>query len=266
LSVSPARPEYHPERPVPVVRQALTYAKLLRRPNPPVRGAARPVSFLVFAQGRTGSSLLVDLLRSHPDVRCDDEILRRRVRFPNAWVDAHRRAHRGWHYGFKVKIYQLTRDQGLDPSAWLRAMHEQGWKLIHLRRRNSLRHALSNVVAQEMGRFVFRGEEKPKVPTVTVDVPMLLGTIRVREEQAELERAALDGLPHVEVCYEEDLRCAQGHQRTLDRLSDSLGLPRARAKTAVRRITEDDLKRIVANYDEVVAALESTPWVKYLDE
>jgi hypothetical protein len=188
------------------------------------------------------------------------------VRFPYAWVDAHQRRHPDCHYGFKVKPYQLSVDQQLDPGAWLGRMHGSGWKLIHLHRRNVLRHALSNMVAEHVGGFVFRGAGPAESVGLTVDVDMLLGAMSVREEQAEAERAALAGLPHVSVCYEDDLLKPERHQATLDRLSDALGLPRAQAGTEVRRITTDSLRTTIANYEEVATAVRSSRWAPLLDE
>jgi hypothetical protein len=204
-------------------------------------------------------------MNSHKGVHCDDEILGHPVRFPHAWVDAHRRRWPDRHYGFKVKPYQLSVDQQLDSGAWLRRMHDLDWKLIHLRRRNVLRHALSNMVAEHVG-FVFRGTGPPKPAGLTVDVEMLLGAMSVREEQAEVERAALAGLPHVSVCYEDDLVKPERLQATLDRLSDALDLPRAQARTEVRRITSDDLRTTIANYDEVASAIGSSRWAPLLEE
>src|SRR3954469_16063388 len=100
--------------------------------------------FLVFAQGRTGSTLLLDLLRSSPGVHCDEELLDRPVRSPHLWIAAHRAAQgAAAGYGFKVKIYQLTDAQGIaDPGRWLGGMDRRGWSVIWLHRRNLLRHVL----------------------------------------------------------------------------------------------------------------------------
>jgi len=256
------RPVYEARRPVPLARQASIHAAHLLRWRPVAAGRT---SFVIFAQGRTGSTLLVDLMNSHKGVHCDGEILGKPVRFPYAWVDAHRRRWPDRYYGFKVKPYQLSVDQQLDPRAWLRRMHGHDWKLIHLRRRNALRHALSNIVAEQVG-FVFRSTGPAEPAGLTVDVEMLLGAMSAREEQAEVERAALAELPHVSVCYEDDLLEPDRHQATLDRLSDALGLPHAQARTEVRRITTDDLRTTIANYDEVSSAIRSSRWAPLLED
>ncbi|HBE17486.1 MAG TPA: hypothetical protein DEG17_03890 [Cyanobacteria bacterium UBA11149] len=42
--------------------------------------------FVIFGQGRTGSTLLYSLLNSHPQIHCDEEILEDRVFFPVQYV------------------------------------------------------------------------------------------------------------------------------------------------------------------------------------
>ncbi len=260
-----ARPVYEPRRTVPLAKQAAVYASRFR-PSRLRPIAAGRVSFVIFAQGRTGSTLLADLMNSHEGVHCDNEILGWPVRFPDAWVDACRRRYRDRHYGFKVKPYELTVDQRLDPGAWLRRMDGRGWKLIHLRRNNVLRHALSNIVAEHIGRYTFRNADPGESAGLTVDPDVLLGAMEVREEQGEVERVALEGLPHVSLSYEDDLLRPERHQATLDRISDALGLPRAQARTALRRITIDDLRTTISNYEEVATAVRSTRWAPLLGE
>ena len=43
--------------------------------------------FVIFAQGRTGSTLLTSSLDSHPEIRCADEILGRPRGDPKAYVE-----------------------------------------------------------------------------------------------------------------------------------------------------------------------------------
>jgi hypothetical protein len=69
--------------------------------------------FVIFGQGRTGSTPLMRPLNSDPEIHCDGEILQRKVLSPYHFVKAYR--HRAPHpfFGIKVKIYQLRRISGL---------------------------------------------------------------------------------------------------------------------------------------------------------
>ena len=76
--------------------------------------------FVIFAQGRTGSSLLRSLLNAHPEVRTEGEILGRPVIDPVRFVERHATVSSPPVFGFKVKIYQLSDIQGVDPRAFWR--------------------------------------------------------------------------------------------------------------------------------------------------
>lgn len=223
--------------------------------------------FVIFALGRTGSTLLVDLLNRSLDVHCDGEILTRGVVLPTAWVTAHRRRHPDRVYGFKVKVDQLLQRQHLsDPADWLGGMHRRGWRVIHLRRRNLLRHVLSNTAASERGRYHERAGESPATHrALRIDPMELMHWLGVRAWTRDEERRALADVPHEKVCYEDDLLEPERHQATLDRLSAVLGVAPGRAATTLRPTNQGRLEDLVANYAEVARALAGTPYEAYLD-
>jgi hypothetical protein len=84
-------------------------------------------------------------LNSDPEIHCDGEILQRKVLSPYHCVKAYR--HRAPHpfFGIKVKIYQLPENQRIaGAGALLERMLRGRWKLIHLKRTDIVRHAMSN--------------------------------------------------------------------------------------------------------------------------
>src|SRR4030095_16137361 len=70
--------------------------------------------FVIYTRGRTGSTVLTDLINSHPDIFCDAEIFNfiycnTKVLFPRAYIKScSKRAsiYKKKVYGFKVKIAQ----------------------------------------------------------------------------------------------------------------------------------------------------------------
>ena len=81
-------------------------------------GSVPSIRFVIYGQGRSGSSVLLDLIGSHPDVYCESEIFNEKVaaRLLKPWDYLHARADLSPKpaYGCKMKIYQMTDDQGIE--------------------------------------------------------------------------------------------------------------------------------------------------------
>lgn len=256
-------PGYIPPPPVPAIRQLAGYARGFASWRP---GLA-PRGVLIFAQGRSGSTLLVELLNSLPEVRCEGEILQRRVAFPAAWAEARRLRHRDRLYGFKVKPLQLLHHQNVtDMGGWLAGMHGRGWRLVHLERRNLLRQVLSNIAAERYGWQRRVDTANPGRDPLHVDPAVLTYWMGVRARWREQEHAALAGLAHETVHYEDDLSDPDRQQATLDRLAAALGVESAAGASNLRPANPGALADRIANYAEVRQALEGGPWERYLDE
>lgn len=215
---------------------------------------------IVYAQGRSGSTLLGDLLGCHPEIVYEDEILYDPVRFPRAFVLAQRARHpRSW-YAFHVKPYQLSEDQRVaDQARWLRSMARLGWRIVHLRRTNLVHQVLSNARAQAAGTYHARHPGQRLGP-IEVDPAAVLEHVGRRYRMWSIEDDALAGLRHVSLIYEDDLLPEDARQPALDRVFDHLGLPRVPVSTDLRRLGADHLEDLVANADELRAALADTPY------
>ncbi len=254
--MEPPLPGYLAPPPVPALRQLARYGRGLTswRPGPEAPGV------LIFAQGRSGSTLLVELLNSLPEVRCEGEILQQRVAFPAAWAEARRSRHRGRIYGFKVKPLQLVHHQRVpDMGRWLARMQRRGWRLVHLERRNLLRQVLSNVAAERYGYERRVGASAPVREPLHVDPAMLTYWMGVRARSREQEHAALAGRPHETVCYEDDLGDPVSQKATLDRLAAALDIESGAVAPTLRPANPGRLADTVANYVEVRLALAGGP-------
>jgi LPS sulfotransferase NodH len=222
--------------------------------------------FVLFAQGRTGSTLLGDLLRSHPEVYFADEILAEPVRSTRYVAERMRWRHARHAVGFHVKIYQLSDVQGVtDAGSWLQGMHRHGWRLITLRRQNLLRQVLSNMTAQLTNRYEDRsgdGEFVRVRPHINPDE--LLHWMGLRAAAGRDEAAALDGVPHLALSYEQDLQDASTWESTMKRVFGHLDLAPVPVVTNLRRQNEGELPSLIANYDEVKRAVTETEYARYL--
>jgi hypothetical protein len=216
-----------------------------------LKKAPAPKIFYIFCQGRTGSALLGSLLSSQPNVFCDGEILNLPIVFPYSYVSKKASLIRKEHYGFRIKVYQLTGKQGIEPSVFLRKAEQRGWTCIYLYRENYIRHALSNIFAEKAGQYHFQVGEERRHSRFSVDPDHILRAARGRVHWCELERKLLTTVPHVSVSYEADLLPSSKHAATVDRLCSHLGAKSATVESPLERSIRDRLRDVIENYSEV---------------
>lgn len=226
--------------------------------------------FLIFANGRTGSRLLCELLDSHSGIDCDLEMLDSPVRNVHRFVESLADCSTSPTYGFKAKSYHLTECQEVtDCGAFLRQLHDRGWKLIYLRRRNLFRHVYSGMCRRVRGtahsRPLADGSTPPR-PSVHLDVSQLLRGMAHCRETEQLEREALDGLPYRELVYEDDLYSPDDQQRSVNELVQWFGLEPEKLWTDMIRNTPTSLRSVISNFREVETALRGTEFEEYFRE
>jgi LPS sulfotransferase NodH len=240
--------------------------RILRRRQLPAK------KFVIFAQGRSGSTLLVDLLNSHPEVFSYGELLQQdvvtNVRSPRHFVEGLLTLSRRPACGFKVKVSQLSGAQGHDPGQVLADFERNGWKLIHLKRSNILKHAISSIRAEKTGLFHNvggAGAGRPASAAIRIDVGELIENLKARQRQAAAERQALASLPHLVVEYENDLVGAENQQCALHRIFEYVGVHPHKVNTVFRKVTAERLEDGVSNFVELEEALRNTEYGAYLD-
>ncbi len=248
-----------------VREQIVAAATLARAALASSRTATRP-RFVVQSLGRSGSTLLTDLLAAHPQIQCDGELLSHRllITTPARLVRDRARIFPTQCYGFKIRPRHYH-DQGIsDPAAFLSAMHADGWQVVHLERRNLLRIALS-WVANEQTRVVHRTvRDRSTVQRQHIPVSMLQHQLARVARDVAVEQKALAGVPHHRMVYEDDLLATDTRQASMDRLFARFGLPPAPVSTKLVRLTSDRLEDFVENHDEVREALLGTEWERFL--
>ncbi|MDX6273451.1 MAG: hypothetical protein QOJ92_661 [Frankiales bacterium] len=224
-----------------------------------------PAKLLVFGQGRTGSTLLGDLLASHPGFHFGNELLRARTRWPARYLEGLRTRHAGQVFCAHVKPYHLTDFQDVeDVSGWLRTMARRGWVIAHLQRHDVLRHALSNFTRNAVGVSHFKDSDARSAPRLVVRPEDLRTWMDARARMAAWERELVSGLPHETVVYERDLLPPEAWQPTADRLWSAVGLSPVPVTTKLRKINPASLRDLLDNYDEVAASLQGTPYSQFL--
>ena len=177
--------------------------------------------FVILGQSRTGSSLFVDLLNSHPKIACEREIFDKRrhlfdkkVWFPYFFLRGMALREGNRFFGFKVHLYQLTQHQKVDPNYFLSKLEYRGYKIIYLRRNNFLNQALSGVIVQKRFSYHLLKNEIYKAEKIEVSIEELENKMQRRVQNQKKELACLSGRIYHEVIYERDLENSENHQKT----------------------------------------------------
>ena len=113
--------------------------------------------FCIFAQGRSGSTLLTTLLDQHPHIKCEGEVLANSVGNAHHFIQGKsiQYSSKKLAWGFKVKHHQLTKHQKIDPQTFLKKLSQEGWKVIYLRRENIVLQALSTLIGMSRGKWTY---------------------------------------------------------------------------------------------------------------
>jgi len=223
-----------------------------------------PKQFIIFTNGRTGSNLLVSLLRSHPEFRIHSEIFgeyQLEDSIVKSWVNAigpvkyFRRAFRRMvaenYVGQKVLYYNLDEAYGakrglLGLSALHKEIFERGnFYFIHLKREDKLARLLSNALAVNSGKFL--NAEYPS-ESITVSPEWAKAEL----EQMDYWETRFDDLLPPERTYSltyEDL-LANRASRTKE-IFDFLGAEPCHVETTMQKQSSKPLHEKIANYSDL---------------
>ncbi len=246
-----------------LAREFATYTALL--PLLPLLPLARGrKKFIVYSQPRTGSTLLVDLLDSHPDIHCEREILAFTTLLTKPFLQARRSLHPRQIYGCKISNHQLERQVSRSCiSAFLKTIQEEGWSIIHLRRENIVRQALSLLLADmtkvrhlETGKIRLREQ-------VRISPEELYNRVKETERWTQHDQGVFTGLPHLELIYERDLLRTEQHQITSNRAFEFLALASAPVQTRFVKLSPDPLSELVANLPELKERFKCTEYASF---
>jgi len=225
--------------------------------------------FFIYTQGRTGSTLLVYLLNSHPLIHCDREIFALRTIFTEPFLKAKASLYNNLAYGCKILDVQLQRQIGSEAMHdLLISLHKQGWKIIFLTRKNVLRHALSDLLVKTRGIGELHNYLQKDAPIdlekIYIDINKLHDVMINIQETNARDEEVLNRIPHFKIVYEDDLLRSELHQKTMDRIFEYLGLNSSPVKTDLVRLTSDNLSDFVANFEELKTFLHKSGYEKFL--
>jgi hypothetical protein len=224
------------------------------------------IRFVIASFQRTGSTLLVSLLDSHPLIHCDQEILLNKMISPWRYLDLRSRLYDFPVYGFKLLTPHFLYQNIQEPGKFLSRLHQNGYKIIKLKRRNILRSATSLYYAIATGTFHHskRGG-RPMLKPIALDPKELLIWIQWIETHSELLDSITSNLPHLEIIYENHLLDNESQQSTVDLISNYLGVSRSPVTTEYRKGMSENIQEYITNASEVIDFIKQTKYSCFLE-
>jgi len=241
------------------------------------------VRAIILTTQRSGSTFLVDCLRSHPEVECAGEIL-------NGQPDNPRPAYRGpfrqtlkalrilrtgaWRAGnfmdayFKrgsarVRCFKAMYNQLARPFAKRYLVENEDIRVIHLRRHNLLKVHVSTLLMNE--RKQLQATSETETVWIRVNPRAAIASMRMARERYESYDRAFERHPRLQVSYEnlidrngitEDARC---------RICAFLGIAQLPMASPLVKLNPESLREMVTNYDELAEAISRTEFASMLE-
>jgi len=183
---------------------------------------------------------------------------------PYRYLAARSRLNGGNVYSCHVQVNQLLTAQRVNVRDFLARAVADNWRILYMTRQDIVRQSISTILAKRRRQwYVYDSQELDMQPQV-IKWEELQPWLQRRVDHAKIEMEALDGLPHLTVTYEHDLRDAPNHQSTMDRVFAYLDLPTIHVQAETKRLS-GDLPDTVANYDELMAAVCHSSFALYTD-
>ncbi|NQY15355.1 MAG: hypothetical protein HRT81_16090 [Henriciella sp.] len=225
------------------------------------------VRLAIFAQGRTGSTLLENLIVSTGLFSGYGEILSAdysELVMPFNYLNGLANATDN-NFICHIKIHHLTSDRmrPLDYMQFLKRMKAQGWQFIFLERENLVEHVLSSHVAYHRNAY-HNFTDKAEQFKIDFDPNFFAGVVADRRGYRQIEEEVMKVIDPIRVSYERDLLDNACHQTTTDRILSDLGLPARSCETEHRKVIKQNPVELFNNPDLFLKTVEELGLSKHL--
>lgn len=221
---------------------------------------------LILGMGRTGSTLLEDMLQSTGYFEAHGELFRPseplQLKPLEYFVEKTSACEK--HFISHIKVYQMesVMKSDLSKREFLEGLIENGWKFIYLTRRNRLKHLFSSVRAQESS--IYHTETILPAFTTTVDCFRFKHGVKQLERWEAEELGLLEKLPYLTIEYERHLENEESHTSTIKTILDYLELPHRPFQTKLKKVVRGELSSIIKNYNEFAEEMRLAGYEEYL--
>lgn len=221
--------------------------------------------FVIISRSRTGSTLLMALLRSHPNVHIEGELFKKLngESCRTVWDRLFRKHPKSiQQVGFKLFYYHPF---DADQSVWEFLLNDKDISVIHLRRLNLLRAFASQKIGEKTKKWTqHKSDSTTHDKTIALDIAECKETFeKISAYEERTRKQFQDHHTYVEVTYE---NLAKDNQKVINELFDKLGLPEFNASTVLKKQNPEPLERLIENFDDLKDAFKNTNWEYLLTE
>lgn len=254
----------------------------------PVLSPFRKGNIVMFHIGRSGSTVLGDILNQHSKIFWDSEIYERLLPQWTTKVSEvgnldlpedplqflHRRMRQAGHrfYGFEVKFFQLKL-LNCNLSDYINHLQKLGVNyFIILERKNYLRTIVSSVIAHRTLLLHQSKHERPKLHQVKLDIdniqidrnyqPLINCLWDYHENFQKLDKL-LSGRKVLNLSYEDDVM--ESPLSGYERVCSFIGVESRKVSIRFSKTNPFKLREMIANFEEVERTLSGTlfEWMLY---
>ncbi len=221
---------------------------------------------VILGKQRTGSSLLVTLLRSHPHLELKGEAFR--LLYGNScrsvWNENFGKK-LPWLKYMGFKLFYNHPDDSEDREVWDFIKNDTTIRIIHIKRKDLLRTYVSKLIAEKTGAWRSSQEKKGVdfKKQVEIDIEDCIDNLRNSVQvETEFGIAMFPNHPYLELTYEELTTDIQG---TMSKVLEFLEVKKIKVNSPLKRQNPEGLNELVSNYDDLAEALRKTEFGYLVD-
>lgn len=223
--------------------------------------------FMVVGRARTGSTLLVSFLGSHPNIHAKGEIFSRLN--GGDYRKILRRTFGKQPPNIKAAGFKILYDQPYDDKnsgLWSELIEMPQLHVIHIKRRNILRTLLSGKISLKTEKWEATNEghlldiASRKVEFTTAELTRRFKKTRSLEEEFD-DKFRLH--PLLTVYYEELVRQPNVE---FEKITSFLGLPFHKPTTRYFKMNPEKLSTLISNYEDLKREFSGTEWASFFEE
>lgn len=257
----------------------------------PIAEPFRPGNIVMFHLGRSGSTVLAELLNKHSRIFWGAEVYNRiflqwarnnngievveeMTEDPEAYLqkDMKRALHR--YYGFEMKPFHFKLI-GHTPESYIKVLEQNHFThFIILNRKNRMRKIISSVIAHsDNKRYHIKSSEKSSIRKIHIDVnhvqidfdnKPLIDYLIDFDKQMDLLDQILEGKNLLHLSYEDHIQ--DNPLIAYEKSCEFLGLKPKPVDVGLSRTNPFPIREMIDNIEEVELALKDTPYLWMLEE